>query len=613
MTAWLPIKTPVAFKNIVTDYGAVGDGVTDCSTAFTNFQTFARTQNPGLVNLLIPPGSYVLTSLAVPFSGINNLIVSGYGATILFPSSTFITGSRCGFPQIVNKTARLQTVTEGEQAATVITLADAANFSVGDWCAIGALELQGTAGFPPNLHYNEFVQISDITGSVISFTAPVTQDYSSLYPATTTYPVAPSTAYDPGGPATLFKMLSTLDASDTWDMQVEIYGLGFNYTGGVGTAQIYSNGRSMRYVENTFTHCAPICGTEKFFSATGISVLDVQIEVDKNCEYVEFINCSLKQLTNQSSSIEQLVVDGGTFTTGISGTPRRLLITGAANVPSLQCGVGGYGATEEIVIESPAVISALSAVDSNRSAYANFTQSGGDLTYTGAVGTPLPFGIPGTLLALSTSTRKSVYGSTISALTASGHEQVLHTSFANPLPTLPAAYGTPNYVKQHPCLAITVESGVTGCPQIVALAGGVAGDPLFSNFDYTGNWITPFTIQVRGQLVSLTIDVLTAYTGAQANAKLHIGGTFDNQPVRLADGTAGTFGPIVNTKIVGTRVITPTTVTGAQSGDTLGSAPGLIWWVDFGGWSPVLSGSFGGDTADKYPSVRITILLDQAP
>ncbi len=235
------------------------------------------------------------------------------------------------------------------------------------------------------------------------------------------------------------------------------------------------------------------------------------------------------------------------------------------------------------------------------------------MTYTGAVGTPLPFAAPGTLLALGTSTRKSAYGCVCTDVTASGHETVLHTSFANPLPTLPAAWGTPNYVKQHPCLAITVESGVTGCPQIVALAGGVAAEPLFSNLDYTSNWFSAGTFDVRGQLVSITIDVLTAYTGAQSTANLHFGNSLDNLGVRLADGTAGTFGPIVNTKIVGTRVITPTSVTGAQTGDTLGAAPGLIWFHNFGGLTPVVSGSFGGDTADKYPSVRIIIALDQAP
>ncbi len=609
MSALLFTNTPVAFKNIITDYGAVADGVTDCTTAFSNFRTFARTQT-GLVSLLCPPGSYAITLSGPfhPFSGIKNLVISGYGATFVY-SGVFIATTTNGYLQAANKTARLQTVAENEQSATVVTLADAAIFSVGDWCAIGALEWQGTAGYPPNLHYNEFVQISDITGGVISFTAPVTQDYSSLYPETTNYPISPTT-YDVGGPATLYKLGGTLDPSDSWDTQVAIYGVTFHNTG--ADARVYSQGRSMRYIDCTFTNCSPSMGQNVLWSAKRITCLDAQIEVDKNIEYAEFINCALKQFAIQSSSVRQLVVDGCSFTGNINGSPRKLLIKGASSVTSFQVGAQ-YGSTEEVIIQSPAVISALSGNESNRSAYSTFTQSGGNLTYTGAVGTPLPFAAPGTLLSLTTATRKSVYGSVCLDVTASGHETVLHTSFADPLPTIPVAWGTPNYVKQHPCLAMTVDSGVTGCPQIVALAGGVAAEPLFSNLDYTGTWMSANTFQVRGQLVSVTIDVLTAYTGAQSTANLHFGGQFDNFPVRLADGTAGTFAPIVNTKIVGTRVITPTTVTGSQSGDTLGSAPGLIWFIDFGGLIPIVSGSFGGDTAPQLPSVRIIIALDQAP
>ncbi len=111
----------------------------------------------------------------------------------------------------------------------------------------------------------------------------------------------------------------------------------------------------------------------------------------------------------------------------------------------------------------------------------------------------------------------------------------------------------------------------------------------------------------------MTIDVTTAYTGAQSTAIYHFGGVFDNTSILLADGTASTYGPKVNTKIVGTRVITPTSVTGAQTGDTLGAAPGLISFVDFGGITPKLVGSFGGDTAPQMPSVHVTVLLDQAP
>lgn len=601
-------------KNLVTDYGAVPDGITDCTTAFTNFRTFALTQNPASVLLYMPPGSYVynVAVVSAPFAGIRNLTVSAYGATILFTNVLIVT-ARAGYPDIANKSARLQTVNAGNTTATLITAGDAANFAVGNWCSLTALEMQGSAGYPPNFHYNQFVKITGISGGTISFFPAATQVYSSQYPVTDFYPSAPNAGYDTGGPATLFKMHDRLDADPaSWDTQVDIYGLTFNYTG-AATTQIYGAGRSLRYVDCTFTACAPICTANKFFSATNCTVHDVQIEVDKNCEYVEYINCNLKQILFQSSSVQRAVIDGCTLATSIQGSPRRLLIKGATSAPLFQAGVAGYGATEEVIIESPVVISSLAASDSNRQPYSAFTQSGGNLTGTVSLGTPLTMGIPGTLLALATSTRKSVYGSICSDLTASGFQPVLHTTFADPLPTLPATYGTPNYVKQHPCSSITVEAGVTGCPQILALAGGPTGQPLFNFMDYTSDWIAGDPFDIRGLLISITINVIRAYTGGQSTANFHFGGTSDNTSILLPNGTAGTYGPIVNTKIAGTRVITPTTVTGAQSGDTLGSAPGLIWFVAFGGIAPKLVGSFGGDTAPQLPSVRVTVLLNQVP
>ncbi len=592
-------------KNIVTDYGAVADGVTDSTDAFTDFRTWARTQGTSHLTLTVPAGSYVFSGIN-PFAGIKRLIVSGYGAT--FPSCRFT--ANCGYLQTAGHSARVETVTEGEGTATCITPGDAANFAVGDWCSLAALEWQGQGGYPPNFHYHQFVQITGISGAVISFTPVAVDDYSADFPATSNYPSG--TTYDSGGPAALFKMGGTNgDPADSWDTEVEVYGVTVVNTIGSPGNQVYSPGKSIRYVDMTFTDCEPIPNINKLFSATNITVTDAATEVDKDCEWVEYFDSHLKRLDIQSSSITQLVLDGVQFDDGLAGTPRRLLITGTSDVPSLQCGPSGYGATEEIVINAPAVVSALSSVDSNRATYASFTQSGGDLTYTPGT---ITFGVPGTLLALATSTRLSVYGSVVSDVTASARQPILHTDFADPLPTLPVTYGSTSYVKQHPVASITVSAGVTGCDQIVALAGATPGLPLFSTIDFIDDWITPSIFDVRGQLVSLLIDVLTPYTGAQSTANLHFGGVFDNLPVRLAGGTAGTFAPIVNTKIAGQRLITPIAVTGGQSGDTLGAAPGLIWFVNFGGGiSPKITGSFGADTAGQLPSVRISIILDQAP
>src|SRR5687767_7255589 len=53
--------------NLLTDFGAVGDGVTNDSTAFLAFRTAARAFN-GTVALLIPPLTYFVDTLGTSYN-----------------------------------------------------------------------------------------------------------------------------------------------------------------------------------------------------------------------------------------------------------------------------------------------------------------------------------------------------------------------------------------------------------------------------------------------------------------------------------------------------------------------------------------------------------------
>lgn len=61
--------------DVVADYGAVGDGVTDNTTAFTN------AQGSGNVTITVPPGTYVLDNLRIK-TGVR-IIGAGYESTII--------------------------------------------------------------------------------------------------------------------------------------------------------------------------------------------------------------------------------------------------------------------------------------------------------------------------------------------------------------------------------------------------------------------------------------------------------------------------------------------------------------------------------------------------
>src|SRR5262249_37563656 len=78
-----PAPTFIA-KNIVTDFRAKCDGVANDSPAFMSFNSWARRQTSP-ITLTIPAGSVcIVSSRPNGFAqGIKNLVVSGYGATLI--------------------------------------------------------------------------------------------------------------------------------------------------------------------------------------------------------------------------------------------------------------------------------------------------------------------------------------------------------------------------------------------------------------------------------------------------------------------------------------------------------------------------------------------------
>jgi hypothetical protein len=127
-----------------------------------------------------------------------------------------------------------------------------------------------------------------------------------------------------------------------------------------------------------------------------------------------------------------------------------------------------------------------------------------------------------------------------------------------------------------------------------------------------------------GNLVSITIDVLTAYTGTAPNLFLHFA-TFDNLRF-LVDGVDTTVGWGVNAKVTGRRVILPTNTVSnatAQSGD----GPLLVpaWtsslWLNTGfacfykttAAVPNVGSTvdISGESSSVWPDITVEILTDQ--
>lgn len=113
-------------KNIVADYSATCNGVANDTSAFLAFKTAYQGGPP--VTLTIPPGSncrFIGTAGAglLPFAGIPDLIVSGYGATFTNASGgtqPVLFGAN-GQVQNNRNSVRLQTVSAGNYCVTMIT------------------------------------------------------------------------------------------------------------------------------------------------------------------------------------------------------------------------------------------------------------------------------------------------------------------------------------------------------------------------------------------------------------------------------------------------------------------------------------------------------------
>ena len=167
-TAWPRVARAQRSAVNIKTFGAVGDGVTDDSRAFSNFAAYARAQKTP-VYLVIPPGTYNTPSIQSWWYGIANLTVYGYGAILL----NWGVGGPFSQAAPGVASARIVSTNIGDRSVTLITPSQASIFAVGNWVNINSVEMQGQNGYPPNWYNHEYHQITGIRGGVISLDTPM--------------------------------------------------------------------------------------------------------------------------------------------------------------------------------------------------------------------------------------------------------------------------------------------------------------------------------------------------------------------------------------------------------------------------------------------------------
>jgi hypothetical protein len=221
---------------------------------------------------------------------------------------------------------------------------------------------------------------------------------------------------------------------------------------------------------------------------------------------------------------------------------------------------------------------------------------------------PAAWAVPGTNLmwagAYETETAFQVVD-----VTQEATNTYVKTNLSGGFPQVPT-YGTALYMRVHPAPKFTC-STCTGSEDAMDLSQAPAGAPIYSyskrtyNGSVVGN--APPT-KLWGKLVSMKLNVATPYTGTANSATLNVTGQFI-YPTILANGATYQYVPVIDLKSAGSRVVTPSSVTGQSSGDSNLSVPEAIWFS--GATVPHMNTNISGESSAVWPTMTVEMTTDQ--
>lgn len=343
---------------------AVCDGVTNTAPAFASFNTWAKSTttntNGQLIELRVTGTCYSPSVNSVIATGLKNFRLWGYGASFTGAQPALGTAggpagqgicSR-GINEALGCSARINTVSAGATSVFINTNSFSgslatlcARYVVGRWAVITGFDIQGgynnPYGQPPNPHFLDFAQITSTTNCTttgeIGLSRPLTYAYLSTWPE---FNSGDGSEPDQGGPGTIY----ALDLN--WGGEVDVRGGTFDCPG-----QCKAVARSTSFTDSTWlgSHCF-IPTITMAFTVENVTGSSCSIEADKMVGTLTYKNTNLNRLKIQSSSIETLIWDGGSFTvfggnnfaSGFDGTPKYAYISNIT-IPSLKIGPYAYG------------------------------------------------------------------------------------------------------------------------------------------------------------------------------------------------------------------------------------------------------------------------------
>lgn len=594
----------ITWRNIVTDYGATPGGSSTSTgdyTAFKAFHDWALLQS-GWVGLELPPssgnayygtnGSYTYHANA-PFFGIPQLVVMGYGAAM-----TGLHG--VAFVESSTERAAIYTVQAGSRTVQLKDVGDAGKFDVDRMVIIAGVDMQGY-GYPPNPHFFEWRRVVGVSGDVVTLDEPLTHYYSENWPNYFTSGI--------GG----FGAATIARTKQGWDCHHKIFGVRSHRPGEqtyyfVRKAELFD----VRSDDNGF-----IIGAAQTHKIVNQTHTASNMEVDKLTEsaLIGEYGPSNRNINIQSSSVQYMEVRGGTRS--ISGTAKNMLIHGGSS-PSITFGPTAYGVTESLTIRNHSFAALGTPPSMNLGIGTDLTYEGdGVFRYVGE--SPPQWLVPGAVGFLETAESPYFDFSPFRVLSieADAPDVLIQTTLTGG--SLPEVSGyTTGVVVRHYMPNLTVEN-CTGSPQALELSQTPANSPfgIFKQRTLDGLSNANSMGFLMGRLVHIKVNVLTPYTGAAGTLNLTIGGQNGSWVIN-SDWTATRHQTSrVNLKVAGERVITPSGVTGAQSGDTnLSNFAADLWMPYTTGFGAYIGNSgapvdISGESAGVRPIVTVEVLTDQ--
>jgi hypothetical protein len=404
---------------------------------------------PGRTRLYVPPGTYTSSTVfnfanTVGVAG-SQLVIDAYGVTFTATSTSAQNGwaNNAGIGTDGTKEARISTVSAGASTVNLVTAGETSRFSVGQWCIVTGIDMQGY-GDPPNFGIFEYVKVQSIGTGTLTFTTPLVNSYKDTWPFYST---------GRGGPATVYPM------QGFWDQEVEMKGARFTDN----TQLVYGKTRVAQFTDCTFDTYGPCPTVNHLFRSlrcTGNGAGG--LEVDKCVHRIEFIDSAHRAIDFQSAGVNELYVSNLSQTVSsprFRGGARNSntfinLTTGTFNF-----NVMNYGAMGPTTMDNCSASTGTWFIQTMP--FSDMTEEGGGvLSYANGPEPPsvanVYFFVPGQSCVLVDSSNAWARSFQVSDVYQSGGRTYVVTNLPDPVASTYNGKTSPWKIASHPCADLTM-------------------------------------------------------------------------------------------------------------------------------------------------------------